>query len=197
MPASQLGGRILRRCRSLSAVDGLAAASLALEALPDFYRSLPRDESTLLVRIRDEFSSDFTELGDAMAMLDRKRVDGMFAAYPADERTERQEASVRHMLEALDEEGQDSFLSALAQRAAAIGPVPEDSYYLARFAVAQELRGTGFADRLLAAFMHAGRRYARYTLHVRADNHRAIAFYRKYGFATWGSGDVDFLTMAM
>jgi ribosomal protein S18 acetylase RimI-like enzyme len=196
MPASPLG-RILRRCRSLGAADGLAAASLALEALPDFYWSVPLDEAALLLRIREEFAADFTELGDAMAMLDRRRVDGMFAAYPAGERMERQQTSVRHMLDVLDEEEQDSFLSALAGRAAGIGPMPEDSYYLARFAVIQELRGTGFADRLLAAFMHAGRRYACYTLHVRADNHRAIAFYRKYGFAIWGNSDADFLTMAM
>lgn len=51
-------------------------------------------------------------------------------------------------------------------------------------------RGTGLADRLLEACLHAARQQslpmARVVLDVSATNERARSFYRRHGFRPWG-----------
>lgn len=183
-------------CRDLDAPSRLAAAALAVEALQEFYERLPFSHEGLLACVADEFVTEGSELGDAVAALQEGVVVGLFAGYPADAQAERQQQSVFHCLSRLDPDKLEQALAVLDEHRRSVPTVPAGSFYLARIAVASAQRGTGLAGKVLDAFHRAGAGHAGLSLHVRADNRRAIAFYRKNGFALAGTEGMNYQVMS-
>ena len=153
----------------------MVAAHLAAEAMADLYEDVGHEAVEVLSR---EFLINGSELGDAAVLLD-KDVCGLIAAYPAREYQSRQRVSLHHALGSLSPEGGKKLISALRRLADQIPQGRIEGAYIARFAVRADLRGSGTANRMLEQFLSDQKTVS---LHVRADNSRAIAFYRRHGF---------------
>ncbi|SEH18299.1 Acetyltransferase (GNAT) family protein [Sphingopyxis sp. YR583] len=176
---------------TLAAGARVTAAGLAREALAPYYDMLPVEDAPLLAVLADEMDDVSTELGAGQVALVDDAVAGLLVAYPAAELRARQQASLFHLLRASPDES-DDILAAAEKQALSVPPVSGDAYYLARFAVASALRGTGVADALLLALADAVPEAAPLALHVHRDNLRAIAFYRRLGFVRSDDGDLPF-----
>jgi ribosomal protein S18 acetylase RimI-like enzyme len=174
-------------CRELAASGKLAAAELIIESLPDLYLSTRIRHPDLQHLIADQFQDDGTELFTAYAMSCGEGVDGVFAAYPARHGRELQEGSTFRLISETGPENRPHFEDWLFRHRARIAPIPADSFYLARFAIAPRRRGTGDADHLLRKYLSLAAGLAICSLHVSNLNHRAIAFYKKRGFAVFAS----------
>lgn len=176
---------------TLPAGARITAASLAREALTPYYDMLPVERAPLLSVLAAEMDDDSTELGAGQVALADDAVTGLLVAYPATELRARQQASLFHILRASPDESEE-ILTAAEKQALSVPPVSGDAYYIARFAVASALRGTGAADALLFALTDAVPKAAPLALHVHRDNLRAIAFYRRLGFVRSDDGDLPF-----
>jgi ribosomal protein S18 acetylase RimI-like enzyme len=111
------------------------------------------------------------------------RVAGMFLAVGGAElQICRKADTVAALVEAGEE--RPAFLSRMAAAARLFLPVPKDSLYLSRIAVAPRLRGQGLGRVLMTEFLRAGWRagIGRFDLDVAADNEPAIRLYRSFGF---------------
>ena len=175
-------------CSALPEQDRLEAAKLAAEAMSSLYQPLGNAATAMLA---GEFLVEGSELGDAVA-LHHGAVEGMIASYPAEQYSSRQRVSFHHALGHLDRESGQKLIEQLRLLA---GAIPQDGVageYVARFAVRDDLRGTGVADRLMNLFIAD---HPHVSLHVRADNSRAIGLYRRHGFAERGDRRA-FLLMA-
>jgi ribosomal protein S18 acetylase RimI-like enzyme len=120
-------------------------------------------------------------------MFYEEGVDGVLAAYPARQCRELQEGSTFRLISAIEPQNRPQFEDWLFHHRARIAPIPPDSFYLARFAVALWCRGTRTADYLLQKYVSLGTGLAVCSLHVSNLNHRAVAFYKKHGFAVFSS----------
>lgn len=173
------------RCRDLPADQRLRAASLVLAALPELYA--PLDPDLVLSVIAEQFSETGTEISDGEAALIDGKTVGIACGYPAEQMPQRQGSMLHHLLSTLSGEAIAAFVGHLRKFRAQIPSIANGGYYLARIAVDPAHRGSGVADRLLVRFL-AGEPGGRASLHVRADNVRAIAFYSRHGFAFHESG---------
>lgn len=161
---------------------------LALDAFREVYSETRLTDEALVAILSQEMAEVPGELGDAFAGVGTAPersplLVAMYAGYPAREKTARRQASLFHLTSRMPPEAVPPFFAYLRGHAKALPPVPPDSYYLARFAVVPELRGKGTAELMLRDFMRRSG-FATFSLHVRADNSRAISFYRKCGFAS-------------
>lgn len=164
------------------------AAKLACEAVPALYA----DIADLVVPVlADEFLVPGSELSGAIAIAD-DQVRGLIAAYPAEEYSARQRVSLHHALTELSPADGKLLINQLSLLASKVPKGAMHGQYLARFTVAEGERGTGVADAMMAVFLEGG---SEASLHVQADNARAIAFYRRHGF-TETAATIDFLLMS-
>ena len=163
------------RCIALPPAQRLEAAKLASEAMSTLYEPLG-DE--VLPMLAAEFEVEGSELGDAVVFIGSS-VDGLVASYPAAEYQSRQRVSLHHALGTLSRETGGHLIAQLRRLAVQIPEGGLEGEYVARFSVRHSLRGSGTADRLMDFFV---RNHPVITLHVRADNSRAIGFYRRHGF---------------
>jgi ribosomal protein S18 acetylase RimI-like enzyme len=165
----------LTKCYDLPAVERRQAAVLAAEAMPILYDPVGSQAIPMLAA---EFLLPDGELGQAVAVVGGE-VDGLVAAYPAADYADRQRTSLHHALGNLDRVGASKMVAALRDLSGEVPSEGLNGVYIARFTVRSALRGSGLADRLMETFV-ADRPLA--TLHVSADNVRAISFYRRHGF---------------
>lgn len=132
-----------------------------------------------------EFLVEGSELNDAVAVAGTA-VYGIIASYPSSEYRVRQNVSLHYALTNL---GADAGRTLVAQLRSLVGQFPQadpQGEYLARFAVTSELRGRGLADDLFKVFLST---HPKVSLHVRTDNARAIAFYKRYGLSAKAAGN--------
>jgi len=176
----------LTRCAALSEAQRIEAAKLATEAMSTLYEPLG-DE--VLPVLANEFQVEGSELGDALGLLDAT-VDGLIASYPAEEYQSRQRVSLHHALGNLSREGGAQLIAQLRLLADQIPQGGLEGQYVARFAVRSGLRGSGVADRLMDLFIAD---HPTVSLHVRADNARAIGFYRRHGFVAKTAGEFQLM----
>jgi GNAT superfamily N-acetyltransferase len=148
--------------------------------MPALYGSIGPEAVRMLAA---EFLTSGGEISDALALA-RQHVDAVVASYPATEYQDRQRTSLHHALRHLDAPASARFVAELRLLAEDIRRDGLAGDYIARFAVRSDLRGLGTADQLMQAFV-VGRPLI--TLHVRADNDRAIGFYRRHGFVVSSS----------
>lgn len=165
----------LTSCADLSEAERQQAAVLAAEAMPILYDPVGPPAVPMLAA---EFLLPDGELGQAVATVG-EQVDGLVAAYPATDYADRQRNSLHHALGNLDRAGAGQLIAALRDLSGEVPSEGLDGDYIARFTVRSALRGSGTADRLMETFVVAR---PLVTLHVRADNGRAISFYRRHGF---------------
>lgn len=176
----------LTRCSVLSEAQRLEAAKLASEAMSTLYDAVGDDVLSMLT---DEFQVEGSELGDAVALID-SAVDGLVASYPAEEYQSRQRVSLHHALGNLGREAGARLIAQLRLLAAQIPQGGLKGEYVARFAVRRDLRGSGTADRLMGLFVAD---HPTVSLHVRADNARAIGFYHRHGFVPKTAGEFQLM----
>ena len=91
------------------------------------------------------------------------------------------------LLKGLSKESGKRFREHLKHYNAEYEAAPENSLYLSRFAIHKSYRGSGLAGIMMGRFLslnqESGVTPHAFSLHVDQHNHRAIAFYSKYGFA--------------
>jgi len=176
----------------------LAAAQLVYESFAEFYDLLPVAPPDLLRLIDAQFALPNGEITDTVCGIDSGgHVIGVYAAVSASHLAAAQLVGVSGFLQQVPEETRKSFRAALKVFSGQVPPLPIDSYYLARFAVAGALRGTGVAGQLLEHFRMAGGNTSRLSTHVRRDNSRAIRFYEKFSFKIIpGDRNTVYLAMA-
>ena len=176
----------LTRCATLPEARRLEAAKLAAEAMMTLYEPLGDEVLPVLAA---EFQIKGSELGDAVGLL-APTVDGLIASYPAEEYQSRQRVSLHHALGSLSREGGSRLIAQLRLLADQIPHGGLEGEYIARFAVRSGSRGSGVAVRLMTGFVAD---HPTVSLHVRADNARAVGFYRRHGFVAKIVGDFQLM----
>lgn len=169
-------------CSALSEAQRLAAAKLASEAMSALYDPVGDEVIPMLA---EEFCVEGSELADSVALVETT-VDGLVASYPSEEYQTRQRVSLHHALGYLSREAGGRLIAQLRLLADQIPQGGLEGEYVARFAVRNDLRGCGTADRLMDLFVAD---HGTVSLHVRSDNDRAIRFYRRHGFVPKTSGE--------
>jgi ribosomal protein S18 acetylase RimI-like enzyme len=171
-----------------------AAAALAHLAFEDFYSIFTADRARILPAIAAQFQSE-TELNRLVAAIDSGELVAIGACYDAAEMAMRQAAGLRLLLEVADDIG--AATKGLRGFAAHFSAPGAEDAYISRFAVAREQRGSGVAMDLLDRVERAARARdrRRISLHVRRDNHRGIAFYRKAGYLPGDAGSRGYLLL--
>jgi ribosomal protein S18 acetylase RimI-like enzyme len=182
----------LMLCRHLAPELRLDAAVLAYKAVPALYE--PVAGGAVLEAIASDFLVDGSEVSGAEASVVNTTVQGIVAGFPAAELAARQGVGLHHMLGALPPDQLAPFVAHIRSFSAGVPSIPGEGRYLARLAVAESQRGSGLADRLLLKFLSDDGADAGTSLHVRADNGRAIAFYARHGFRSQG-GDQPYVVM--
>ncbi len=160
-----------------------AAAGLVYESFAEFYDLLPLAPAQRIAAITAQFELSASELGATVVACSEGEVVGIHSALAAERLQAAQLVGVARFAQSLSGDARRSFRSGLNGFAGQVPPVPEESFHLARFAVAAERRGSGIAAALLDNFLAAGRGFDRYSVHARRDNTRAIRFYEKHRFA--------------
>lgn len=172
---------VLSRCSTLDQARRIEAAKLVAEAMSGLYEPVGCEAAAMLAA---EFLVIGSELSEAMAAIG-PTVHGIIASYPASEYRPRQSVSLHHALSNLSADAGRTLVKQLREMAGQFPGAAPEGEYLARFAVASTLRGTGSADHLFEAFL---RRHKSVSLHVRCGNARAIHFYQRHGLRTKAVG---------
>ena len=161
----------------------LVAAALVIESLPEFYEALSR----YLPKIQEHVSMAFGRMGGEteitrVAINSQGIVSGVFSALPARRLKQAQLTDLREYIKGIKHQDRLELRNKLMDIGAETNNLSPDSWYLARFAVAQKFRSSGLSNMLLSRFMEYTQEFDTYSLHVKADNHRAVAFYRRNNF---------------
>ncbi len=172
-----------------------AAARLVYESFVEFYDLLPLALEDRIAAISDQFELSASELGATVVACHEGEVVGIHSALAAKRLQAAQLAGVASFARGLSREARQNFRTALDHFSGEVPPVPEESFYLARFAVAAERRGSGLAAKLLDHFVVAGRGSACYSVHARCDNTRALRFYQKHGLAHCSEGPTAYVSL--
>lgn len=170
------------------------AAALAFLAFEDFYSIFSRDRSRVLPAVAAQFATE-SELNQLVAAVDDGRVVGIGAYYSAAEIAARQAMGLRLLLEVADDPG--ACVKGVRAFSTLFTPPGDAGAYVSRFAVAEPQRGSGLAS-LLHAHVESAitrRGWGRIRLHVRRDNVRGLAFYRKLGYRPADPGERGYLLM--
>ncbi len=193
MTGAQSAGDLMLLPPSALTPDQLGqAARLVCQAMPQFYATVAADRAREIVAA--EMLGPDNELSDCLCSVADNAVTGVLCAYPAATQAQRQRAGLHHFAGSLDRDEVAVFFAHLKALREQIGPIGPVSHYLARLAVSESCRGSPLATEILGALLDmAG--IGGVSLHVHADNARAIAFYRKSGFVSVGDAKLDYLVM--
>ena len=172
-----------------------ASAILLYESFAEFYDLLPVSMEARISAIESQFDLRGTELATTVSACLEDRVVGVYSALPAKRLMAAQLLGVTAFSKMLDTTVRREFRTGISVFAAQVPPVPEDSYYLARFAIAAEHRGTGLGGHVLDHFFVAGGGYRQFSIHARSDNTRAIGFYEKHGFKSCNRSTTTYLSL--
>ena len=170
----------------LNSAEVQQSAALVYDSLPALYDLLPLPPADRLSVLADQFSVKGSEIEHTIAAHDSSGVVGIYSFLPALQLRVAQLVGMRHLLFCIPAHQHESFRESVKALLSSIPSVPDDSLYLSRFCVAEERRGAGLAAVMLGKFMTAEPGLDGYSLHVHADNSRAIRFYQKHGFAHFG-----------
>jgi ribosomal protein S18 acetylase RimI-like enzyme len=160
--------------------------------MPHFYQTLSSDRADAI--IASQIVRTGNELSNCWLSLSGERVSGVLCAYPASAQQDLQRDGLHQIARSLTPEELPVFFAHLGGLREQVPPVDERGLYLARFAVDESVRGTNLASDLLRRLIDEAGDDGM-SLHVRADNERAIAFYRKHGFAITDAGGTDYRVM--
>ena len=171
-------------------------AELIAQSLPQFYGSLPGGPTELIEALVDQFDDPTSELAEPWVVVDEAIGDQILACaciYSASEMPDRQMASLLGLARSLDD-AEEVILQAehFARR---IPKQEPKGTYLARIAVAPNMRRRGFARRFLLEMHAAGRIGNTLSLHVDSRNTPAINLYRSIGLRYFGFEDYEFALM--
>lgn len=186
----------LVHCRMLATNQRRQAAGLVITSFAEFYARMKLDPGRLLDLITDELALEGTELEHVVAAIGGGEIRGIMCSYPSDELKQRQIASLFHMASGLNSNEEELLFNELSTHAASTPKLPEQSYYLARLAVARQYQNQGVANFLLLRFAGLGNLFSCLSLHVLESNARAVAFYRKHGFQVFGDGSLPYVCMS-
>jgi ribosomal protein S18 acetylase RimI-like enzyme len=178
----------------LAGTQARAAAELAFLAFEDFYSIFDADRARVLPAVVAQFETD-SELNQVVAAVEGPEVAGIAAYYAAEEMAARQAAGLRLLLEVATDAG--ACVKGVRAFAAQFTAPGSQGAYISRFAVDPSRRGSGLAAELLrhAERAIAARGWRRVRLHVRHDNARGLAFYRKAGYGPADAGDRGYLLL--
>ncbi len=164
------------------------AALLAITSLAELYDNIGLDRETLTAAISDEFGREGCELQNAQVLLgSESSVRGLIAFYPAEEIHKRQVASTFHLLSYVDASEIEQLMKSMALHTKMVAPVPLPALYLARLAISDGERRSGYGSKLFGVFRRAADGGA-LCLHVHTENRTALAFYRFQGLQTLSDG---------
>jgi ribosomal protein S18 acetylase RimI-like enzyme len=178
----------------LSSTHRIQASRLIVLSLPDYYKVFSGNDEKLIATIAEQFAMPNSELGFARAEIAHNKVIGVYCALPSEQLRSAQIIGAHHLIKRLQVD-QGVIRNKLSSLGYSIESIDTKSWYLSRIAVDTASRGSGVADRLMENYMQSSPLVGPYTLHVRYDNLRAIAFYRRHGFTAATTHDGIYLTM--
>jgi ribosomal protein S18 acetylase RimI-like enzyme len=180
---------------SMDPAELAAVAELLYDSFAEFYDLLPCGHDDLRARLSAQIGMAGTEIERVFVHRVGGAIAGCAAVVPARALPAAQVLSTMRLLKGLKPEGRDRFLTDVKALSGSLPAPPDESLYLSRIAVAQPFRGTAVGADLLGAVLSVARseQHRAVSAHVHADNHRALAFYRKQGFHVPAAGDGRYL----
>lgn len=169
--------------RTLPREAQLQAAALIFDTLPEFYQIITQYREHAMKIIHKEFSLDASEIGSAVCACENTQVTGVYAGLLASQVVRARTLLLARIYRSTPPGVREALKVRIKDYSAQFPRVPDDSYYLARLAVTTDRFGTGLGKALLNSFFRDGSVIGSYSLHVRADNRRAIHFYERHGFS--------------
>ena len=168
-----------RRPAELTAEQLQQAARLVRLAMPHFYRTLPDDRSDAIIGM--QLLQLGNELSECQVSKSGETVTAVLCTYPSSEQVDRQRCGLHQFAGMLERHELPIFFGHLNELREQMVPISSEGQYLARFAVHEERQGTSLASDLLGTLSRTVG-CSTISLHVRSDNARALAFYKKQGF---------------
>ncbi len=170
------------------------AAWLVHSALSEYYSLFSSDLPLILSSIERQLFQ-LSELDQTLVAVADGRVVGVACYYAVSEMEKRQMASFVDLMSVVpDRREVNARLRSFARH---ITPLAGPGMYLSRLAVVPACFGSGIAAKLMQTLEEETRslRLGGIFLHVNRANHRAVAFYRKYGLAFQGESITNFGVM--
>lgn len=149
---------------------------------------MPCSHDELIEKLIEQMNMPNNEISATIVASLSGHIVGGYAAIPASTLSRTQMMSVMRLVKGLSADKQDAFLRELPKNLGTMPSLPVESFYLSRIAIAPSFQGHGVAGHLIEHFITSAmlQRYPSVSLHVRKENNRAINFYKKYGFKTYG-----------
>lgn len=164
----------------------LAAAFLVMESLPPYYSVEGIDKTEMATAVAAMLCEQGSEVEKGFAAVTGDDVAGVLNFIHSESLPSARLISTQKLLKGLSKESGKRFREHLKHYNSDYEAAPENSFYLSRFAIHKSYRGSGLAGKMMERFLLLNKEQGvtprRFTLHVDQHNHRAIAFYSKYGF---------------
>jgi ribosomal protein S18 acetylase RimI-like enzyme len=164
----------------------LKSAYLVMESLPTYYNVDGIEEPEMAAAVAHLIGKPGSEIERGFAALCGDNIVGILSFIPGQLLPRARLIGAQALIRLLPSESAQLFRNHLRGYDAGFGRVPDQSLYLARFAIERHLRGSGLAAEMMNVYLsveiESEAKPDFFTLHVDKENERAIAFYRKYKF---------------
>lgn len=178
---------------TLSGGDLKAISQLIFQAATEHYELLGVTQNRVQEMIARQMGHLESELERVYAALYAGDVVGAYSALLGSNLATARMTTIRLFLDGLEDSEKFTFLDNLAEAGIKLPDIPDNSYYLSRISIAQQFQGTELAAILMEHFMSHSCNLPVLSLHVKSNNVRAIAFYRKHGFQPLGDESDGYL----
>ncbi len=179
-----------------SPLERRAAAQLIHSSFHEFYELASVSPSLVIEHIEQQYDVPGSELQGTFVALVEGRVAGVHSSLLGSNLAAAQVLSTSRLARTVPMSQKETFFVGVAELSRQLPPVPALSWYLSRFAVSPAYFGTGLAEEVLAHFSATASPDARYlSLHVSRSNTRAIAFYKRVGFSTYGGDQANYMAL--
>lgn len=162
------------------------AARLIYESFREYYDLVPTGPEQRIALIAAQIGLTNSELANTTVAIESGACVGVYSVLPSNALAVGQFVGLQRLMGVLAGEPRQRFRSAIEAFRGKVPVSPADSLHIARFAVAERMKGTGLADKMIAHLRETpiAQEWRTLSLHVRANNKRARAFYERNGFTT-------------
>lgn len=177
---------------SLSEGARREVAALICESLPELYELVGHVGGDPVAAAIAQMDVPGSEVGNVRVATKRGRIIGVCATIPAAGLARAQLIGTGALLSSVGPVQRKDLGERIKVFRGQIPKAPTTGNYLTRIAVVADARGTGASDWMMRELLTVGA----LSLHVRRDNTRAIAFYRRHGLVQVADDGGAYVAMA-